>query len=754
MTPSDRRRDVPRVLLLWPGGLFGQGRNFGVPQLLALAGAVHARTTARVDVVDLDAERAFGAVDLRKLLEPGYDLVGITCYSSYDYLKVLALGEAVKRVLPRAWLVTGGYHPSARPGDFTRPGSPFDYVVAGDGEGPLVRLVRALESGRRPLLPVVAPEAEAAADLRPYDWSLLDRYRPVARKVASQAEIYLSRGCPYDCSFCMERAKRDVSWRAFEPEEALEELRRLDAWLDLSRFTLFVADALFGMKRAWRRALLEGLARRPLRARKVWLLIRVDLVEREDLELMARANVAPGFGLESGDPGQLRLIRKAGKLDSYLEHMREVAGWARELDVPWGANVIVGHPGETEATLRTSARYLERLFLDDPRGTTGFLSVDPFRLYPGSPIDEDRAGWEARTGMRVHRYPWWEDGDQELLSEWVDPSEGLDYRTTQRLRRELLGPVLRAIPARFAYQGPSRPYFERAIREQIELVAPKRALHELGLFHLWSGLLGGASAEPAGALAADDELAATARARRAETTETIAASPRVRAALVEVPRERFVRADDVARASEDAPLALDDEGASTVSALHAYARSFELLGLAPGDRFLDLGAGRGYGVALAAHVVGAGGTARGVEIAPELVAHAGPALATLGLAAPRASVDVGDAHDVAAWGDADRVMVAFALRTIPDAFRAALRPGARLVAPVGEPGLQTLVRLERLAAPRGDLPAGALVEERFDAVRYVPDRHAASSQAATGSAASRPTAATREATRSGHGAAK
>ena len=123
----------------------------------------------------------------------------------------------------------------------------------------------------------------------------------------------------------------------------------------------------------------------------MWLLIRVDLVEREDLELMARANVAPGFGLESGDPGQLRLIRKAGKLDSYLEHMREVAGWARELDVPWGANVIVGHPGETEATLRTSARYRAAL-PRRPRGTTGFLSVDPFRFYPDSPIDEDRAG--------------------------------------------------------------------------------------------------------------------------------------------------------------------------------------------------------------------------------------------------------------------------------------------------------------------------------------------------------------------------
>src|SRR5690606_25601934 len=181
--------------------------------------------------------------------------------------------------------------------------------------------------------------------------------------------------------------------------QAVEEIHRLDRFLDLSRWTLFIADALFGMKGRWRKTFLEGLARRPSRARKTWLLIRVDLIDREELELMARANVAPGFGLESGDPEQLARIRKSGRLDRYLDAMRSVADWARALGVPFGANVIVGHPGETEATMRRSARYLEELFLGDPRGTTGFLSVDPFRLYPGSPIDEDLAGWEERTGM-------------------------------------------------------------------------------------------------------------------------------------------------------------------------------------------------------------------------------------------------------------------------------------------------------------------------------------------------------------------
>ncbi len=297
--------DRPRVLLLWPGGLFGGGANFGIPQMLSIAGACR-RAGAEVDVVDLDLERALGPVDLARIVARGgpYDLVGISCYSSYDYLKVMEIGAALRRLLPRAWLATGGYHPSARPNDFTRPGSPFDFVVVSDGELPMARLVSALVTGRRPLQPVIGPESVPDPnELEPIDWDLLGRYRNVARKVASQAEIYLSRGCPFDCAFCMERAKRDVSWRPFEPERALEELHRLDRFLDLSRL-----DAVH-RRRALRHE--EVVAAGPARGAGAPAAAgRQDLAAdppRSDRARGHRADGArqrgPGFGLESGDPG-------------------------------------------------------------------------------------------------------------------------------------------------------------------------------------------------------------------------------------------------------------------------------------------------------------------------------------------------------------------------------------------------------------------------------------------------------------------
>lgn len=705
------RHDRPRVLLIWPGSLFGGGGNFGVPQLLALASVLERGAGAEVDVVDLDAERAFGPVDLGRLVAPGYDVIGISCYASYDYLKVMAIGAALRRLCPESILVTGGYHVSARPDELLvdpATGAPvFHYAVVGDGEGPMLRLVQRLAAGKRPLGRVVGPEPLTDGDLVHYDWERLARYRPIARKVASQAELYLSRGCPFDCAFCMERAKRETAWRPLDPERAVEEVHRLDQFLDLSDWTLFIADALFGMKRAWRRTFLEGLARRPSRARKIWLLIRLDLIEREDLALMARANVAPGFGLESGDEGQLRRIRKSGRLDGYLDHMRQVAAWAGELGVPFGANVIVGHPGETEASMRNSAAYLKSLFLEGP-STHGFLSVDPFRLYPGSPIDEDRAGWEAETGMRVHRYPWWHDGDQDFLSEWVDPSRDLDFRRALTLRRELFDPIVRGIEARFAYQGPARDYFLRAIREQVEMTSARQTLHTLGQWHLWRGLVG----RPV--TGDDPELAACAREARADalTAAGIELDDDVGHALRDVPRERFVAPEHITRSARDEALPLDafasDDEAATLSAMHAYADAFRALDLKAGDSVVELGSGTGYGATLAAALVGPEGRVRTVEVDPKLAAAAAARVPD------EVEVVAGDAHDLDTWAGAHKVYVTFAVEEVPPAWLASLAPGGRLVAPVGSSEQQWLVHHQR--GPDG------LAIEVLHPVRYVGDR--------------------------------
>jgi protein-L-isoaspartate(D-aspartate) O-methyltransferase len=716
-----------RVLLLWPGSEGPASGNFGVPQLVLMATYARQKTGAHVDIRDLAAEQlGFGRVDLASLFAGddgrGYDIIAFSVYSSFDLLKCEALAELARERYPDALIAAGGYHASARPLDIVHDGSAFDVCVVGEGERPLVTMIESVQGGAPLRHTILGPDPIDDLDvLPPSDWSYLARYRKVARRVASQAQVYLSRGCPFDCAFCMERAKREVSWRSLSVERALLEITSLHEFLDLRTWTLYLADALFGMKRSWRRGFLEALARADLPIEKIWLLIRVDLVEDEDLRLFADANCGLGFGLESGDPSLLATIRKAGRLDTYLERMRDVSAWARERDVPWGANVICGHPGETPGTLERSAKYLRELFLD-PKGVTGFLSVDPFRLYPGSPIDAERADWESRFGTKFHRPEWWQDGDQEFLAEWVDPSSELDWSTRERLQHELIGPVLAGIEDNFVYGGRAREYFLRAVRDQAALSRPATRLHYRARYYAWLRYLG--MRQRAERLRAEDAtLGELARARRRVWRPQVAERARLEAThpvldvLERVPRERFVPLDFLAESTRDEAVTLDDSGLATVSAMHAYARSFTLLDVHPGWTVLDLGGGTGYGAAILSELVGPEGCVISVELDPALSARAGA------LVPPNVRCVQGDAHVPAAWAvdpaRVDAVTVGFALEAIPDAWTRALRVGTPIVVPLVTGATQ---HLHRVVVGEG--------RERHEEVAYVPARRDAPAPAA------------------------
>jgi protein-L-isoaspartate(D-aspartate) O-methyltransferase len=190
--------------------------------------------------------------------------------------------------------------------------------------------------------------------------------------------------------------------------------------------------------------------------------------------------------------------------------------------------------------------------------------------------------------------------------------------------------------------------------------------------------------------------------------------PRHLAALLDVPRERFVRAGDVEGSAEDLPLPLDDEGLATVSAPHAYMLSYRLLSLARGDALVELGSGSGYGAALAAFIVGSEGSVVTFEIDEDLAACATRTLT----GEPNVKVVHDDAMTTAPqWGAGKKVVATFAVSDLPARWVDALPEGGRLVAPVGPSDRdQKLV----LAVRR----QGRVTETEHGAVRYVRNRSA------------------------------
>jgi len=203
------------------------------------------------------------------------------------------------------------------------------------------------------------------------------------------------------------------------------------------------------------------------------------------------------------------------------------------------------------------------------------------------------------------------------------------------------------------------------------------------------------------------EIDATYADTRAETG-LAAMSPRVRAAMGKVERHRLVSRDLAADAYRNHPLPIGH--GQTISQPYIVALSADLIDPQPGHVVLEVGTGSGYQAAVLAELVQKVYT---IELLPELGRAAAANLASLGYANIEAKI--GDGY--AGWPERapfDGIVVTAAAPRIPPALVAQLRPGGKMVIPVGEKwDIQHLLLVTR----RAD---GSVEERRVLPVRFVP----------------------------------
>ncbi|MCX7893413.1 MAG: protein-L-isoaspartate(D-aspartate) O-methyltransferase [Burkholderiales bacterium] len=221
-----------------------------------------------------------------------------------------------------------------------------------------------------------------------------------------------------------------------------------------------------------------------------------------------------------------------------------------------------------------------------------------------------------------------------------------------------------------------------------------------------------------GLAAAQDPHAAARRAMvdeiRASTRETASAtgvrelSERVTAAMGRVPRHEFVPPSLAAQAYANRPLPIG--AGQTISQPFIVALMTELAAPGPGSRVLEVGTGSGYQAAILAELAG---EVYSIEIVESLARRAGETLGRLGYRNIR--LRVGDGYR--GWPEAapfDAIVVTAAPDHVPPALVEQLKPGGRLVIPVGpQSAVQELMVIEKL-------PDGRTVETRKLPVRFVP----------------------------------
>jgi radical SAM superfamily enzyme YgiQ (UPF0313 family) len=366
------------------------------------------------DVAELDVDAV-----ARELIGTAPRFVGITLFT-VGVWGAAAIARQVKRALPGTTIIVGGPHISSMGRETMARFPEFDLAVVGEGERPLIELLKALEHGT-PLADVPAllyregGEVLATPEL-PIDkvldelpmpaWDLLPGF-PQAYPAAvfdfprgPVATIAASRGCPFHCKFC-DTSTFGAKIRRYSAPKVFEMMQHLHDVYGV-RHVLFVDD-LFLASREKVTELCALILERGLKM--TWTCTaRVDTVKPEVLAMMKRAGCWEiSFGLETGSN---ELLEKMDKL-ARVEASEQAVGWTAAAGIRTKGLFMLGYPGETRETIAKTRAFVRRIPMT-------IMNLTKFTPYPGSPIYRDLYGtniredvWEKMNGMN---FVWAPDG--------------------------------------------------------------------------------------------------------------------------------------------------------------------------------------------------------------------------------------------------------------------------------------------------------------------------------------------------------
>ena len=179
-------------------------------------------------------------------------------------------------------------------------------------------------------------------------------------------------------------------------------------------------------------------------------------------------------------------------------------------------------------------------------------------------------------------------------------------------------------------------------------------------------------------------------------------------AFLAVPREEFISDEYEHLAYGDHPLPI--EAGQTISQPYIVGLTIQAAGIKPGDKVLEVGAGSGYAAAVISRIAG---EVIGIERQHDLVEVARERLKRLGYD----NVDIVEGDGTRGCPEHapfDAIVAAASGSHVPKAFLEQLKPGGRVVMPVGDPGwVQELVKVTK----KHD---GTLERENLGGVRFVP----------------------------------
>ncbi len=345
--------------------------------------------------------------DLAKRFKGVFDefAPGLVCLTSVSSQMPLIrkAGAVIRAVSPSVFMILGGVHATLNP-DETIGLDFLDAICIGEGEEAVCRLAKQLGQGEFPtgipntwikkrqkggieknsLLPF-----RTDLDNLPYiDRSMWEPY--ISNKKGMIYTVLAGRGCPNRCTYCSNHALARVTTGRYvrfrSPENIIGEIRHLmesDPFVE----TVFLETETIGSNLKYSYELLDALAefnstlKRPLKFGTNLALNPRIRDNRRLLEAFKKANMAFfRIGLESGSE---RIRKEVLNRPNYKnEDLIRFCQMARQFDIKYTINILIGLPGETREEFQETVRVTRAC-----QPTFG-VSVSIFYPYPGTRLHQ------------------------------------------------------------------------------------------------------------------------------------------------------------------------------------------------------------------------------------------------------------------------------------------------------------------------------------------------------------------------------
>jgi radical SAM superfamily enzyme YgiQ (UPF0313 family) len=392
-----------RIALVNPPILKGVYRHqLYLPIGLAYLAAVLEAKGHDVTVIDCPADNVSHDQLRERLASHEPLIVGITSMTP-TIQSALQSARVAKEACPNATTILGGSHATFMDEQVLSEESAVDVVVRSEGEQTIVELAQLSDSKGLPKIDGITfrnekqivrtpnrPFIQKLDELpRPaYKYFPLEKYRLFGRAILP---IITSRGCPFQCSFCVTSRMFGRAFRARSPKNVVDELEWLRDAHGAEAFTFYDDTLTFDKKR-----ILEIC--QEIKNRKIGIpwdcQTRVDQISKEILAKMREANCQQVFfGVESGCQQMLNAMNKR----TSIEQNEKAIKWAKELGLFVAVPVIIGYPGETWDTLRQTLDFLQRMKPDDAY----ICMATP---YPGTELRAlvEKMGWKMSSNWSLY----------------------------------------------------------------------------------------------------------------------------------------------------------------------------------------------------------------------------------------------------------------------------------------------------------------------------------------------------------------